>query len=154
MSTGDRATLSVSRYLPATREAPGQARGVVTDLIQDLDGELIDDVRLVTSELVANVVLHSAPPPGGSMQLRLQVIGGVLRLELRYAGPPFHPQVTHPGLQSEGGRGLYIVDRLTDRWGVIADDGLRAWAEWDLWARGLRRPSDLPGTANDRIDRS
>lgn len=135
MTKGERSTLSVSCSFRATRAAPSQARGVVTDLIHGLDSRLVDDVRLVASELVANAVFHSHAPPGGSVELHLQMMAGVLRMELRYAGPPFEPTVTRPDLHSERGRGLYIVDRLTDRWGVSAEDGLLAWAEWDIWAR-------------------
>jgi hypothetical protein len=36
-----------------------------------------------------------------------------------------------PGPESLSGWGLYLVDQLTDRWGVTGTDGTRVWFEID-----------------------
>ena len=33
-------------------------------------------------------------------------------------GPGFRPEVVEPDHEQEGGRGLFLVDQLADRWGV------------------------------------
>ena len=60
--------------------AVGQARALIREFHVSLGavGELIDDVVLVTSELVTNAVLHGSPPVGllaraGSRWLRVEV---------------------------------------------------------------------------------
>jgi anti-sigma regulatory factor (Ser/Thr protein kinase) len=149
-TTAHRRARSVSRSLSATVEAPGQARRLVADVAKGLDRDLVDDIRLVASELVANAVLHSRHPPMGAMRLRLRMSEEVLRMELRYGGPGFEPRVIPPDIDSERGRGLYIVDRLADRWGVVAEDGLRAWAEWDIRPGAASTSMDLTGETSRR----
>jgi anti-sigma regulatory factor (Ser/Thr protein kinase) len=82
---------------------------------------------LTASEVVANAVLHGAGPITvwvwpGSRGLRVEVTdngGGT-------------PQLIDP--REEGGRGLFIVDQIADRWGVNPSDqgpGKTVWFEID-----------------------
>lgn len=89
------------------------------------------DILLVVSEILANASMHA----GGARELVLDSgeSTGALRLEVVDGDPrlPTPPKVHRPGLP--GGHGLLIVEKLSDRWGVIpGPDGKTVWAEVDL----------------------
>src|SRR5690606_973386 len=78
--------------------------------------ELSDTAQLCLSELVANVITHV----GGGTPANLTLLrrGGRLRIEVRDPEPCALPRLVEAGDDSEGGRGMALVDALTDRWGV------------------------------------
>lgn len=78
---------------------------------------LVDDVRLVVSELASNAVRHA----GTSFSVRLRGDGRSLLLTVRDSSPAV-VFVRPPGTTSTGGRGLAIVDRLSHDWGVDRAD--------------------------------
>jgi len=124
--------MEFSRSLSAGPRAGRLVREAVSALGQELVPRLMDDARLVVTELVTNVVRHSGLRDGQIIELRGFMRRDLLRLELHYRAPPFVPAVRRPDFHREAGRGLFIVDRLTSRWGVRPNDGAVAWAEWDL----------------------
>ncbi|MGW3328538.1 ATP-binding protein [Streptomyces virginiae] len=88
--------------------------------------EASEDTLLLVSELLTNASLHS----NGCRELVLTADGATLRIEVHdgtTALPVRHPAPL-PGIP--GGRGLYIVGRLSDRWGTHTyGDGKAVWAE-------------------------
>jgi anti-sigma regulatory factor (Ser/Thr protein kinase) len=91
--------------------------------------ELTDAAVLALTELVANVVRHV--PDRRAALLMLRRPGGV-RVEMTDTSP--RPPLSTPvdGL-TEGGRGLVIVDAVTDRWGwhPLPGRGKTVWFECD-----------------------
>jgi hypothetical protein len=88
---------------------------------------------LLASELATNSVLHGSTRLGGNMTVT--VAGdpdGTIRVEVADAGG-----LSVPALQdgrdgwAESGRGLYLVDDLSARWGyrIEPDGGLVTWFE-------------------------
>jgi anti-sigma regulatory factor (Ser/Thr protein kinase) len=134
MGSFEEHTLPLTRSLAATTAAPGEARRAAAGAVRAFGEQLVDDVRLVVSELVSNIVAHSGIPVGSSIELRVIRGPTVVRVELQYAGTRFTPAAVPAAVTAEAGRGLYIVDRVTDRWGIDPTDGLVAWAEWDVAA--------------------
>lgn len=114
--------------LPPTMQAPATARGVVGALLRGwglLD--LSEDARIVVSELVTNAVKHV----GGeaSFELELVLHGDALRLSLA-DGSSVRPLARALGGDTEGGRGVRIIELLATRWGVEDHEGgKRVWAE-------------------------
>jgi hypothetical protein len=103
--------------------APRAARAALEPLFP-ADGPLADDVALVASELVSNVVLHT--DDGGRMDAWDD---DPLRLEVR----DHNTDLPLPGGDSDDicGRGLKIVQGVADRWGTSSvDDGKLIWAEF------------------------
>lgn len=88
-----------------------------------------DDVALVTDELVTNVLLHTA---GGAL-VSVWPLGGEerrVRVEVTdHSSSP--PQLLTPGESAVSGRGLLLVDRLADVWGVESrGSGKSIWCEF------------------------
>ncbi len=115
----------LGRSFKADRQAPGAARNALGSLNGSLDAALAEDLRLLVSELVTNSLRHT-----GSTEIELEVWRSdeVVRVTVSdrgagfdLAGPPT------PGDAS--GWGLFMVDRLADRWGVETDGNTRVWFE-------------------------
>jgi anti-sigma regulatory factor (Ser/Thr protein kinase) len=88
---------------------------------------LVDDVRLVTSELATNAMIHARTP----FVVTLSGLDGHVRLTVR-DGLVSGPSRATPGAMDLNGRGLVLVERLSDDWGVSADgDGSKSvWASF------------------------
>ena len=71
-------------------------------------------IQLLASELIANALLHG--PPGGAVCVRVERSVDVLRVEVddTSTGIPHLVPITRDG---GGGRGLALVERLSDHWG-------------------------------------
>jgi hypothetical protein len=97
--------------------------------------ELADSATLALTELVANVVRHV--PGRRATVLLLRRPGGV-RVEVADTEPqiPVFPRFP-TAVDEEGGRGLLIVEAVTDRWGWYrmpshpARPGKTVWFECD-----------------------
>ncbi len=114
---------------------------------------MIDEARLVTSELLTNAVKASAGLT--TIQVRLAVIGGTsLVIEVRDRNPE-PPVLTDAADDDEGGRGLMIVAALCERWGYYhpAPGSKAVWAELaiPLPAREPGHPGTPPAAAMDEI---
>jgi anti-sigma regulatory factor (Ser/Thr protein kinase) len=77
--------------------------------------DVADAAELALTELIANVVRHV---PGRRCQALIYLLpdGGV-RVEVA-DGSPRLPRAVAGDLLDEGGRGLLLVDAVTDKWGV------------------------------------
>jgi anti-sigma regulatory factor (Ser/Thr protein kinase) len=115
---------------PGGPTAPRVARSVVEARLRGrVPPELMDDVRLVVSELVTNSVLHGGAGPGDHVRLRVTLDRSTVRLEVSDGGPG--PPVGTPELRDgqTAGWGLFLVDRVAGRWGVKAGKPPSVWAE-------------------------
>ena len=107
------------------------ARRAVQELETELDPELLTNVGLLVSELVTNSVRHAETTTPASIELKARVFADRVRVEVRDHGPGFEPQAAGAAPEKPVGLGLYLVDQLSDRWGVTRDDGTGAWFEID-----------------------
>ncbi|MDX3024922.1 ATP-binding protein [Streptomyces acidiscabies] len=95
----------------------------------------VDAVALLASELMANAVVHGCRGLRAGTELTLTAVWSDRRLRVEVQDP----SGAEPLLQSRSesrtsGRGLQLVDALSDRWGVTADPGgcgKTVWAECD-----------------------
>ncbi|MGP3685651.1 ATP-binding protein [Streptomyces sp. IBSNAI002] len=91
--------------------------------------ELSDDAGLALTELVANVVRHV---PGRRCTVLILRRPGGLRVEVADADPRTPHPVRGGDALAEGGRGLLLVEAVTDRWGTQPQaPGKTVWFECD-----------------------
>lgn len=108
-------------------EAAARARRSVARLRADLDPPLTETLRLLVTELVANAVKHAAAE---SLTLRIVVGRSAVLTEVTDQGPGFDPANTGAPRTDHTGWGLFLVERLADRWGVARDGRCtRVWFE-------------------------
>ncbi|HEX9065866.1 MAG TPA: SpoIIE family protein phosphatase [Streptosporangiaceae bacterium] len=148
-----------------------------------MDGEQADLACLLVSEVVTNVVLHTAAAPAPRHELALEAVGmaAVNGAFEDWLDSPFGddlgghgpltglhgqefmvrirqgrssvwvevfdsdlrlPRIRAAGENDEGGRGLYLVEQLANRWGSRpTDDGKAVWFEMPIKAQPASRLS-------------
>ncbi|MGY0067570.1 ATP-binding protein [Streptomyces sp. QTS137] len=90
--------------------------------------DLVDTAQLCVSELVSNVLTHVGIGTQGSLVVSTN--GAHLRIEVHDPDTRALPAVVVTEADAEGGRGMTLVDALTDRWGVqLHDDHKVTWCE-------------------------
>ncbi|MFF5209497.1 ATP-binding protein [Streptosporangium sp. NPDC000396] len=85
----------------------------------------LDDVVLLLSEVVTNAVIHSdsGRRSDGSVMVCLGLGGGVVHVEVIDDGSAGSvPFIRMAEIDSDGGRGLFMVDVLAADWGTHQDD--------------------------------
>ncbi|WP_395293680.1 ATP-binding protein [Kitasatospora hibisci] len=135
---------SLVALLPATPKGAALCRRTACRQLADWGIESaasgpFHSARLVVAELAANAITHGRAP-GRMFELGLALTptaagDALLRIEVsdcrgdRYPAPP---AITSANSQS--GRGLMLIDALTDRWGAVPrpPGGKTVWAEIDL----------------------
>jgi anti-sigma regulatory factor (Ser/Thr protein kinase) len=118
---------ALSMRLRGGPAAASLARRALSRLRGDLDGPLLENMRLLVTELVANSVKHAG---ARSVALKVLVTEPSVWIEVTDEGPGFTPQGRSTTQDDASGWGLFLVDRLADRWGVARDAGItRVWFE-------------------------
>jgi anti-sigma regulatory factor (Ser/Thr protein kinase) len=90
------------------------ARRFVLDTVRQARPEVRDAISVMVSELAMNAVQYARTAFG----VRVELEGGRLRVEVTDSGggnPAIRPL---PPASSARGRGLFIVEQLSDEWGV------------------------------------
>lgn len=125
--TGAGAGPRSDRLLPSAPASPAAARAAVDELSDTLPPDRLADLRLLVSELVANSVEHG--PRDEPIRLRISSSAQRVRAEVRDGGNGFIPPSAPPSSLSDGGRGLLLVDRMADSWGVGSGASTSVWVE-------------------------
>src|SRR5436853_184032 len=90
----------------------------------------VDDVRLLVGELVTNCVRHAELSPRDRVRVKLIVGDGRVRAEVSDPGRGFAlPQ--GPDVLAESGWGMFLVEHISDRWGVENGEQTCVWFEVD-----------------------
>ncbi|MFE2642630.1 ATP-binding protein [Streptomyces nigra] len=161
---------SLERSFERTPQSVGQARGFVTFAVGCLgDTARSEDICSCVSEMASNVLLHTREITGG---FTVRVCGdqhGCVRLEVHDHD---HDAVAvsarkSPGDDATEGRGMFIVEHLSDDWGVEkSPTGKLVWSHFsaisgethevcDVVSRGTpsigqpRPPVDAEGRRRD-----
>ncbi|HEY8478703.1 MAG TPA: ATP-binding protein [Spirillospora sp.] len=124
-----------SLTLPGVTRSVGRARRFLRDPVPAGHPRL-DDLVTVGSETVTNAIVHTDSGDGGRVTIKLPAGEGVYRVEAADDGAGGRrPRLTAHSLRTrtgaETGRGLWLVEALSDDWGFRAY-GLRTavWAEF------------------------
>ncbi|WP_405551545.1 SpoIIE family protein phosphatase [Streptomyces sp. NBC_01171] len=115
--------------LPDGPQAAEAARACCEQHLREwgLDEDIRFNGQLIVSEFAGNAVRHGSPPA----RLRL-IFDQALTIEVTDTGGNA-PLLRHAQEGDEGGRGLFIVSQLADRWGTRYESGggKTIWAEVD-----------------------
>jgi anti-sigma regulatory factor (Ser/Thr protein kinase) len=115
---------------PAPHAVP-HARERVVELAEPfVDGARIADLRLVISEVITNAVRH-----GGEDEMLVAVTPkqGYLCVQVTDTGDGFAPRPRAYAPDEDGGFGLFLIERLTRRWGLTRENNnTRVWFEFDF----------------------
>jgi anti-sigma regulatory factor (Ser/Thr protein kinase) len=113
-------------------EAPSQARAAVNDALDPLPLKIREDATLLVSELITNAVRHALGSGLPEVELRIRRERGRIRVVVSDGGDGFEPAPRLPTAAEGSGWGLYLVDRIADRWGVLSKDRNEVWFELDV----------------------
>jgi anti-sigma regulatory factor (Ser/Thr protein kinase) len=97
--------------------AAATARDALGHLRGDFDEPTMETLRLLVTELVANSVRHAK---ARFVSVKAVVTGSSVWLEVTDEGPGFDLQgaMRRGNQNEEAGWGLFLVERLANRWGV------------------------------------
>jgi anti-sigma regulatory factor (Ser/Thr protein kinase) len=127
--------------------APAQARRELAARLRGgLPQSLVDDVLLLTTELVTNSVRHAPETATGSIDVSVVYRPSTIRVEVTDPGEGFAHVRQRPGALSEGGRGLFLVEALADRWGKREGGNTTVWYEL-----GVERGDEIPVAAAEQV---
>ncbi|TMR01618.1 ATP-binding protein [Actinomadura soli] len=118
-----------SLTLPGVRRSVAYARRFLRDMVPPTH-PLLDDLVTVVSETVCNAITHTDSGDGGWVTVSLLAGKGVYRLEVSDDGAGGRRPHLKAETLTESGRGLRVVDALSESWG-FRTDGARTvvWAE-------------------------
>jgi anti-sigma regulatory factor (Ser/Thr protein kinase) len=118
--------------LPVGPAAPATARAALTRWLSGhVPIEVLENARLLASELITNSLGHAAIAEAASIRLAVQLRGGALRVEVRDPGTTGAVAPREPDRVRGGGFGLHLVDEIATRWGVNRTGGTHVWFEVD-----------------------
>jgi anti-sigma regulatory factor (Ser/Thr protein kinase) len=125
----------VSLEIPVEAEAVAMARDAVVRVVAEATSaeQRMDDLRLLTSEIVTNALRHAGLRHGDTIGVAVEVSPRRVRVEVADHGPGFDPTALHdPAPEKVGGWGLVLVKRLADSWGVIRNEPNFVWFELSI----------------------
>lgn len=153
---------AAARTFSGVLASVGQARAWLSAELRALRTPvaMIDSATLVISELVTNAITHTrSGQQGGEVtvevlvhhqgahtELTVRVVDGGATTVPRPRGAPPH---------AEHGRGLFLVQAITQAWGKLSDGRCGVWARWSwptltahpTWALGWRLDVTPDGSA-------
>lgn len=132
---------SYTLVCPPLDTSPLIARDFVATVLRTLQLErtLVDDAMLCTSELVTNACVHAKGGDGTVLWLTVEEKRLRVAVYDRDENPPVIRELTTQTWERGGGRGLYLVDSLTEgRWGHGPHpEGKAVWFDLPVRRRGL-----------------
>jgi anti-sigma regulatory factor (Ser/Thr protein kinase) len=127
---GPRGARRLALTLERTVQAPAVARAEVTECCRELGigGSLCQSLILLVSEVVSNAVRHSPADPSEPVGFLASFGERTIRVTVSDAGNGFTPRPRDPA-RSQDGYGLYLLEKVADRWGVDSRGGTKVWFE-------------------------
>jgi len=123
-------TLRVELELEQDVQAPALARAEIAECCRELElgGSLCQSLILLVSEVVSNAVRHST----GDRQTPVRLVAAfgerTIHVTVTDAGNGFTPRPRDPA-RTHDGYGLYLLEKVADRWGVESRGDTKVWFE-------------------------
>jgi anti-sigma regulatory factor (Ser/Thr protein kinase) len=119
----------VKLRLSSGPDAVAAARHGLDALAQEVEPERLHDMRLLVSELVTNSVRHSSGGQSEELELEVRVSDETIHVCVTDRGPGFEAASRAPEDDPGSGWGLFLVEKLSDRWGVDLNGSTQVWFE-------------------------
>jgi anti-sigma regulatory factor (Ser/Thr protein kinase) len=116
----------VRLQLGSGAEAVAAARHGLDELESEVGQDRLHDMRLLVSELVTNSVRHAATD---QLVLEVSISHETIHVSVTDGGPGFEVSPRTPGDDPGSGWGLFLVEQLSDRWGVELNGHTQVWFE-------------------------
>jgi anti-sigma regulatory factor (Ser/Thr protein kinase) len=120
-----------SFMLEPAPQAVAEARERMMALAEPfVDHPRLADLRLVISEVITNAVRHGGD---GDLLVAVTPKPEFLCVQVTDTGDGFAPRPRAYAPDEDGGFGLFLIERLTRRWGLTREDSnTRVWFEFDV----------------------
>lgn len=125
--TGGRADERAAQlFLPVAGALSQVRRHVRHEFVRLGLEHLVDDASLIVSEIATNAAVHAGTP----YRVEVERFDGAVRIAVT-DGDPAMPVPRRPRADEPGGRGLVLVDSLSQSWGASATGGggKTVWAQ-------------------------
>jgi anti-sigma regulatory factor (Ser/Thr protein kinase) len=116
----------VRLHLSCGPDAVAAARHGLDGLEPEVGAQRLHDMRLLVSELVTNSVRHAAT---GELILEVSISHETIHVCVTDGGPGFEVAPRAPDDDPGSGWGLFLVEQLSDRWGVELNGHTQVWFE-------------------------
>jgi len=125
---GDFLTTIASWTMPAMADSVLLARQQVTALLSEESSIDLEHALAVTSELVANSVVHATT----ELQVILERWQYMVKVVVEDSNNQL-PVMRSLDVALDSGRGMHIIDEFADLWGYeLTDNGKRIWAGFNI----------------------
>jgi anti-sigma regulatory factor (Ser/Thr protein kinase) len=123
-------TLRIELELEHDVRAPARARAEIAECCRELelDGSLCQSLILLVSEVISNAVRHSTGDPDAPVGLIASFGERTISVTVTDAGEGFEPRPRDPA-RTHDGYGLYLLEKVADRWGVESRGDTKVWFE-------------------------
>jgi anti-sigma regulatory factor (Ser/Thr protein kinase) len=130
-----------TRSFSCAPESVASARRFATEMLRGTPTDVLDSVELMVSELATNSIRHA----GTAFELSVTLVGNEIRIEVTDQSGG-QPQMRRAGPDDPTGRGLQIVNLLSDAWGVEHGGALGK----TVWFKVSTAPAIGPGPRGTR----
>jgi anti-sigma regulatory factor (Ser/Thr protein kinase) len=111
----------------AVSEARERVMALAEPFVED---PRLADLRLVISEVITNAVRHGGE---GDLLIAVTPKPEFLCVQVTDTGNGFAPRPRAYAPDEDGGFGLFLIERLTRRWGLTRENNnTRVWFEFDF----------------------
>jgi anti-sigma regulatory factor (Ser/Thr protein kinase) len=117
-------TVKHARNFPDTVTSVAQARHFVAEVLErQSPADTSEAAQLMVSELAANAILHAHT----GFSVGVEITSSTVRIDVSDTGPSV-PSLQTPDPLRPSGRGLRIIEELSEQWGsVISADAKTVW---------------------------
>lgn len=136
--------MSASRSFAESPQSVRLARRFVAEQLNGLEPDVASMAVAAVSELATNCILHAA----SDFSVTVAVDVGLVRVEVTDYGPGTPVQLS-PAVSDRSGRGLNILESITDEWGVANMSDSKT-----VWFTISRENGDAPPSAAAAAERT